>query len=116
MIPPAVEARCGGLPGLHAAMVGLGVTLSQELTGQGVHAENGTGGCSVDLHEGESATGVSTSREDSLELLGHIWAADTPDQHSGNEQLHRLSQPAYNTQAALHFVHPRRGPFRELPQ
>ena len=30
-----MEARHGGLPGLHAAVVGLGVTLSQELAGQG---------------------------------------------------------------------------------
>ena len=55
-----MDARHGGVPGLHVAMMGLGVTLSQELTGQGVHRGNGAGGCSVDLHEGESGTSVST--------------------------------------------------------
>ena len=60
IVPPAVEARHGGLPGLDASVVGLGVTLRQELAGQGIHAENGAGGCSVDLHEGESVTSVST--------------------------------------------------------
>ncbi len=58
--PTAVQAWYGGLPGLHAAVVGLGVTLGQELAGQGIHAGHGAGGCSVDLHEGKSATGVST--------------------------------------------------------
>ena len=42
VVPPAVEARHGGVPGLHIAMVGLSMALGQELSGERVHSRDGT--------------------------------------------------------------------------
>ena len=53
IVPPAVEARHGGLPGLDASVVGLGVTGGEEFAGRGIHAGDGAGGVAVGrMHRG----------------------------------------------------------------
>ena len=41
VIPPTAHTRHGRLPSLHASVMRLGVTLGEELTGEGIHCGDG---------------------------------------------------------------------------